>query len=172
MTHTSTDLIEDFPDFTFSSVLLPSLLSSSSQVEFPWNSDLFEHRVPFYWTGLSSLASLELLTLVGAHLIRFGAHLILWMQHPISWTLHEEPLQLGLLLQLVLWIEALPFYLCSSTLTVFLVWRHKNGPYRKCSNCDDLFECTKCFVCVCVGHHPLSASFFFFFFKLNWVVVF
>lgn len=48
VTHTSTDLIEDFPDFTFSSVLLPSLLSSSSQVEFPWNSDLFEHRVPFY----------------------------------------------------------------------------------------------------------------------------
>lgn len=72
VTHTSTDLIEDFPDFTFSSVLLPSLLSSSSQVEFPWNSDLFEHRVPFYWTGSSSLASLELLTLVGAHLIRFG----------------------------------------------------------------------------------------------------
>lgn len=48
VTHTSTDLIEDFPDFAFSSVLLPSLLSSSSQVEFPWNSDLFEHRVPFY----------------------------------------------------------------------------------------------------------------------------
>lgn len=32
---------------------------------------------------------------------------------------------------------------------MFLVWRHKPDLVLKCLNCDDLYECTKCFFFVC-----------------------
>lgn len=52
-------------------------------------------------------------------LIKFWTHLVVWMQIPIGYALDLELLQLGLSSTncTLDWSEALPFYLCSATLT-------------------------------------------------------
>lgn len=131
-----------------------SQTGSSHQCYFPvgravqvnyWVSVQSEHHVPYYWTGSLSLASWTFNSWACP-----GVHLSFWMQLPISWTLHEELLQPRAITAnwTLDWSEALPYYLCSSMLTVFFVWQHKNRPCLTCSNCDDLFECSLFGACV------------------------
>lgn len=78
--------------------------------------------------------------------------------------------------------EALPFYLCSTALTMFFGVTAQNGPRLKCLNCDDLSECIFFplwlslflfsqgdFCCCCSHRHfvfvfPNSPLYFIFFF--------
>lgn len=73
-------------------------------------------------------------------------------------SLIQSSYSLDYRLQIVLWSEAkhyLSTYAAYSWLDVFSVMA-QNGPCLKCLNCDDLFECTKCFFFVCWSYFLFS----------------